>query len=149
MSAASVELTIGRAPNPEGLCKNRLHPWDESNVKFYKGTFRCMACRAVTERTSPERNRKARLKRMYSMTPEQFSLMLERAENCCESCGDPFTEERKPHIDHDHACCPTRISCGECVRGVLCGPCNQGMGNFKDDAERLLKAVEYLEHRNG
>lgn len=47
-------------------------------------------------------------------------------------------------IDHDHACCPGRASCGKCVRGKLCRGCNQGLGSFGDDPARLLEAVAYL-----
>jgi len=53
----------------------------------------------------------------------------------CESCGDPFTTT--PHVDHDHA---TGV-----VRGYLCLGCNTGLGNFKDDPERLYAAIQYLQ----
>jgi hypothetical protein len=56
--------------------------------------------------------------------------------------------DRQLHVDHDHSCCPTRggtsATCGKCVRGLICGPCNRGLGLFFDDADALLRASEYL-----
>lgn len=43
-------------------------------------------------------------------------------------------ERALPHIDHDHACCAGPMSCGACIRGVLCGSCNMAFGQY----ERLL-----------
>lgn len=40
----------------------------------------------------------------------------------CALCGD-WSE--KPHMDHDHGCCTGNYSCGKCLRGILCGSCNQ------------------------
>lgn len=56
--------------------------------------------------------------------------------------------DRQLHVDHDHACCPARggasATCGKCVRGLICGPCNRGLGLFFDDPDALLRASEYL-----
>jgi hypothetical protein len=51
-------------------------------------------------------------------------------------------------IDHDHSCCPYLGGCAKCIRGLLCHPCNQGLGLFKDDPKRLLGAIAWVEkHR--
>lgn len=61
----------------------------------------------------------------------------------CESCGSDV----KLHVDHDHACCPSGSSCGKCVRGFLCAPCNQILGFAKDDIAQLKGLVSYLERK--
>ncbi len=64
-----------------------------------------------------------------------------------EICGLCGTGQRLD-IDHDHLCCPGQRSCGKCVRGFLCRPCNVGLGMFGDDPARLRAAAEYIErHR--
>ena len=59
----------------------------------------------------------------------------------CEICG---VEGETLAIDHDHACCPGKYSCGLCVRGFICNNCNNGLGRFRDDPALLRAAIEYL-----
>lgn len=64
-----------------------------------------------------------------------------------EVCGLCGTDQRLD-IDHDHLCCPGQRSCGKCVRGFLCRPCNVGLGMFGEDPARLRAAAGYIErHR--
>lgn len=54
-------------------------------------------------------------------------------------------------VDHDHQCCPygPRQGCPKCVRGLLCNPCNTGLGHFKDDPVRLQAAIAWVQkHRS-
>jgi hypothetical protein len=46
--------------------------------------------------------------------------------------------------DHDRSCCPGTGSCGKCVRGLLCNPCNLMIGHAHDEQERLRAAIQYL-----
>ena len=59
-------------------------------------------------------------------------LLAAQAEKCpvCDA-GSPA------HVDHCH-------ETGE-VRGILCFNCNGALGRFEDDAERMGRAIEYLE----
>jgi hypothetical protein len=43
----------------------------------------------------------------------------------CYRCGLEALKGQMRHIDHDHDCCPGSYTCGKCVRGVLCAPCNR------------------------
>lgn len=80
----------------------------------------------------PGMSRRAYLKKHYGLTADDFDRMMAAQENLCLICRD-----REPrHVDHDHA---TGV-----VRGLLCTQCNQGLGFFGDDPQRLLDAATYL-----
>lgn len=78
----------------------------------------------------------------YGVTREQYAAAMLAG---CEICG---RTDKPLHVDHDHACCVTRggsgRTCGKCVRGFLCGPCNRGIGLFFDNADALDSAALYL-----
>jgi hypothetical protein len=79
----------------------------------------------------------------HNLSHDELTAMLEAIGWRCESCSRDLTVE--PYcIDHDHSCCPGSMSCGKCVRGILCRRCNAGIGMFLDDPELLVKAAEYL-----
>lgn len=79
--------------------------------------------------------------RRFNMTIETALVLLNQ--RTCDACGDEAST-RDFCIDHDHACCPGTNTCGECVRGVLCGPCNTALGFARDDKARLESLVSYL-----
>lgn len=59
---------------------------------------------------------------------------LRRQKLQCGICPAPFKVGF--HLDHDH---DTGI-----FRGILCSTCNTGLGQFQDDCNRVLAAIEYL-----
>jgi hypothetical protein len=84
----------------------------------------------------------------YGVDDATWQQMLADQEGACAVCRAPFGNET-PRIDHDHACCPGRGSCGRCVRALLCDRCNLGIGRFGDDAALMRAAADYIDgHRN-
>lgn len=77
--------------------------------------------------------RKYLLMRRYGVTIEEWNERLIAQSGRCASCGDPM---RNPHLDHCHTTTE--------ARGLLCSPCNQGLGFFYDDPARLAAAIRYL-----
>lgn len=82
--------------------------------------------------------RKSRLKNWYGMSLNDYKNLLSSQGGRCAICQEPL---EKPHIDHEHG---TEGLAG--VRGLLCGPCNHGLGNFKDRIEFLASAIRYLQN---
>ena len=54
-------------------------------------------------------------------------------------------------IDHDHRCCPGHVSCGECIRGMICQRCNTSLGAVQRLMQQTtIDAIEsYVERRVG
>lgn len=83
-----------------------------------------------------------RLKRDYNLTIEEYDLMVLNQNNRCAICNKEeleigaYGEIKNLCVDHCH-------KTGR-IRGLLCGQCNKGLGQFKDKIDSLLSAVEYL-----
>ena len=84
----------------------------------------------------------------YGLDSEQYEKLLADQGGVCAICaGPPVGRGERFHVDHDHACCPrtrSSVSCGACIRGLLCGNCNTMLGLAKDDPSRLQAAINYL-----
>lgn len=77
------------------------------------------------------------LRRNYGITLDEYNSMYAKQNGLCAICLKPDeVEGRRLAVDHDH-------ETGQ-VRALLCGNCNRGLGNFKDDANMLIKATRYL-----
>jgi recombination endonuclease VII len=130
-------------------------PWADFHAMRMHGSGhypRCKTCRQVHANylhpslPADELSRRRRLlmertrKHRFGITPEDFQAMVDAQDGRCALCrqipkppkghGTPFV------VDHDHV---TRQ-----VRGLLCSPCNKGLGNFEDDPARLVAAADYL-----
>lgn len=88
---------------------------------------------------TPDYEKSLRLK-LYNLTLEDLQNLYKTQNNKCAICGIDESELSKVfHIDHDHKT--------NKVRGLLCGSCNLGLGNFKDNSDYLNLAINYLWER--
>jgi hypothetical protein len=99
---------------------------------------RVRANAAARKAKNPDGHRNGHLRRMYGITQLDYERMLSTQEGRCACCGS--TEPgRYGHflVDHDH-------DTGD-IRGLLCHPCNAGIGLLGDTLADVRLAVAYLE----
>lgn len=108
-------------------------------LRFSYGSKQCVECKNQARREwcarNPDRVRKRKLKARFGLTSEQFTEMFNEQFGLCAICGSHIAE-KKLSIDHCHT---TNM-----IRGLLCQPCNLGLGSFRDNPKTLEKAVLYL-----
>lgn len=73
-------------------------------------------------------------KNVYGITTAEYNLMLSNQNGTCAICLR--VPDKSLCIDHCHVS-------GK-VRGLLCNPCNKGLGLFKDNIDHLNRAIMYL-----
>lgn len=111
-------------------------PWSEfhkHNGKTGKHESKCKVCKSTHMKLYRKSKPEIRLDK-YGLTVEDEARMILAQAGRCAICKDEFIET--PHIDHCHETLR--------VRGLLCDPCNVGLGFFRDDPMRLQGAVVYL-----
>lgn len=98
----------------------------------------CKPCHNARGKESKQRlhggSRHYHLLRRYGIGAKQVEAMIRAQGGRCAICKS----EPAMHVDHDHE---TGL-----IRGVLCFGCNGGLGQFRDDATTLARAIEYLEN---
>lgn len=79
-------------------------------------------------------SREAQLKHKYGITLTEYFDLVEKQRGLCGIC---CKASNHLSVDHDHIT--------KTVRGLLCQPCNMGLGLFKDNAISLKAAISYLQ----
>lgn len=90
-------------------------------------------CSSNRERTREYSNRWRR-QHLYKITHEEYEQMILNQKGKCLIC-----EKQSFELVIDH-CHETNI-----VRGLLCRPCNLGIGYFHDSTKTMINAISYLE----
>lgn len=86
-----------------------------------------------------------KLLQRYGITLEQYNKKLEEQDGHCAICPAKPEEVGTLCVDHDHSCCATEKTCGNCLRGLLCSRCNAAIGLLDDSVEKIMAAAEYVQ----
>ena len=129
-------------------CANKRRRVREKNDPLFNDKRKKYMKKANDKRTPEQRKKEPSyssyfkdIKKIYGLTKEEYQALLTLQNNSCAICQVNFTKrgtKRKPHIDHDHVT-------GR-IRGVLCGPCNMGIGQLKDSIDIIESALKYLKN---
>lgn len=115
----------------------------------WNASTRCKACSDASRRVHTDRSNlgKAYNLARFGIGIDKYNEMWALQDGKCAACHRPEAEcgNQRLAVDHDHTCCPGKRSCGRCVRGLLCGPCNTALGLLKDDPRRIADLQAYAQ----
>lgn len=110
----------------------------------YAGGYKpqCITCyrgyqKEQRAKITPAIRRDYWVKHKYGISLEQQESRLLAQGGVCAICKKPMA---RLCVDHCHTT--------GYFRGLLCTPCNTGLGAFKDDVSNLIRAVDYLKGRH-
>lgn len=83
-----------------------------------------------------EQRFKSYIKRQYGLEWDEYQQMVEEQDGNCAICGQKDPDRPRLSIDHDHY--------SGRVRGLLCFPCNTGIGKLQDNYDLVQRAADYL-----
>lgn len=108
---------------------------------YYKNN-KAKRCETIKKwrKANPEKNkitsRKAWLKKLYGITPEQYEQMIKDQNGICPICQKSLGDSNTIGLDHCH-------ETGR-VREILHKTCNTMIGLAKEDPFTLSRAISYI-----
>ena len=90
-----------------------------------------------------------RVESTYGLSPEQYTELKAFQGDRCAICQRATGATKMLAVDHDHRQAmidghDPKKGCPKCVRGLVCGPCNDILGHLRDDIEAARRLVFYL-----
>ena len=124
----------------KGKHRERTRKVREANPEKYRALARTQAKRAY--RRNPAKFKERQRRDLYGITQEQWDALFAAQGFACAICRtiDPGTKAGW-QTDHCHG--------SGRLRGILCFGCNNGLGRFGDDPDRLRLAADYLVAHRG
>ncbi len=111
----------------------------------YLSNGHCVPCQKAARKRSADKHReryghtykdrypKSQAQRLFNFTLADIEKLAIAQNHQCAICGD---RPDKLVIDHCHSTMK--------FRGLLCSPCNRGLGFFRDDFQTLENAARYV-----
>jgi len=133
------------APDASQAAWDRYNKGKEATKRWYtseRGKVNTIERARKWRQVHPEAAKAASRKKKFGITEHDFQLMLDLQGGRCAICRCTSIEAKELYsqafgVDHDHVTGKNR--------GLLCPPCNSGIGMLKDSPELLRVAAEYIE----
>ena len=98
--------------------------------------YRCKQCDKQYRKENKEYIKDYQFKYKFGISLKEYNDLLESQNHQCAICKSTCLSGRSLAVDHCHLTLK--------VRGLLCIPCNQGLGSFRDSKKLLNNAISYL-----
>ncbi|QBP05798.1 putative integration and excision endonuclease VII [Synechococcus phage S-B28] len=118
---------------------SEFYPHKQSKDGYLRHCKVCISSKRKKEYCSTKA-RTAHIKSKYGLSEKDYTILFEKQQGRCKICGKENPDDYHGLcVDHDH-------KTGK-VRGLLCHNCNSALGNFYDNVDYLLSAVDYLRNQ--
>lgn len=105
---------------------------------------RCFTHHKSFQKAQKLRKHSLYTQRNYGLPEGMYAILYAFQGGKCSLCLRATGLSKNLAIDHDHSCCPGPASCGKCVRGLVCGPCNSVFSQARDSVDFFSRAIDYL-----
>lgn len=135
--------SAGRGDNLRKTCKECVNKKRRENIDLKKKANKKRKEKYANDPEYRKRHKDRVYRNKFGITLEEYNKMFNDQNGCCKLCGIHQSNCPKAlAVDHCHE---HEEKTGEIlIRGLLCGNCNKGLGNFKDNTETLKLAISYL-----
>jgi hypothetical protein len=113
-----------------------LKPCPKGHSLRFIASNNCVQCDLNARARDVLKRKFARIRKEYGLTNQQYLDLVAAQNSACRICSKVEADHFRLHIDHCHSTSK--------VRGLLCGPCNQGIGLLRHSTEILQAAQKYL-----
>lgn len=153
-SCASRKHDVGDVP---GCRRCSVCGITKLSFEFFSQYSYCKRCSIAKSRKWKRENaerakeigRNDNLRRMYGITLDEYKAIFDRQGGVCAICHQPETDTQQRNgrviyrtlaVDHCHT--------ANAIRSLLCAKCNRGIGMFRDSADLLRAAADYLDRHS-